>query len=112
TPPAAPTVSSSTHPVQTTWYSNNTPTFSWSASDSAPITNYAYVMDQIPTTTPTTPSGTATTYTSPARTDGIWYLHVRAQNAAGLWGATTHYTVKIDATPPNPPTALASTSHV
>ena len=45
---------SSTHPSQSTWYSNNTPTFTWTASSNA--TGYSYVMDQNLNTVPDTVS--------------------------------------------------------
>jgi len=43
--------------------------------------------------------------------DGVWYFHVRAVDDAGNWGPVSHYRVKIDATPPDPP-AISSPTHV
>jgi len=45
TAPAAPSVSSSTHPDQNTWYSNNSPSFSFSASDTSGIAGFSYALD-------------------------------------------------------------------
>ena len=38
--------------------------------------------------------GAATSYTSGALADGIWYFHVRAVDDAGNAGAASHYTVR------------------
>lgn len=106
TAPPAPTVSSSTHPDQNTWYNHNDPALSWSCSDISGIIGYSYVLDQTAGTIPDTVSegtGTSTSYTDKA--EGVWYFHIRACNGVGLWGATTaHYTVRIDISVPPTPT--------
>jgi hypothetical protein len=62
TPPPAPSVSSSTHPDEPTWYANADPAVSWSATDTAPIDGYSWVLDQVSTTVPDMMSeGTGTT---------------------------------------------------
>ena len=88
--------------MQTTWYSNNTPSFSWSASDaSSGIAGYSYVLDQSSSTVPdTTIDTTGTTYTPSALADGIWYLHVRAIDNAGNAERHRQLPVKIDVTNP------------
>jgi hypothetical protein len=104
TGPNAPVVSSLTHPGQGTWYSNNDPSFNWTASDISGISGYSYELDQNPGTIPDEASeGTATSTSYNNVADGTWYFHVRARNGSGLWGATAHYRVNIDATPPNAP---------
>ena len=47
-PSAISGLASSTHPSQTTWYSNNTPAFSWGTSTDAGsgVAGYSYVLDQ------------------------------------------------------------------
>jgi len=107
TPPPPPTVTSLTHPDQDTWYNNNEPSFSWTASDPSGINGYSCFLDQSATYTPDTMSeGTGTSKSFGAKADGIWYFHVRARDGAGNWGETAHYRVKIDATPPPPPTGV------
>ncbi len=109
--PTAPTVSSSTHPNQTTWYINNDPTFSWSTPiDARGVSGYSYTFDQVSSTTPDTISDTTGSSASFAnKTDGVWYFHVRAKDGLGNWGTTGHYTVKIDATGPVAPVTTSRT---
>ncbi|MDQ1683512.1 MAG: hypothetical protein QOC82_249, partial [Frankiaceae bacterium] len=105
----ATSVSSSTHPSQSTWYSNNTPTVSWSASSESGIKGYSYVLDQVSSTVAdTTAEGTATSTSYSGLADGIWYFHVRAQNNANIWGSTATYTLRIDTTAPSAPSGLTS----
>ncbi len=101
TPPVMGAVSSSTHPSDTTWYSNNDVTFSWSATDANPIT-YSYTLDHTSGTIPdTTPEGTATTRTFNDVADGEWYLHVRACDDSGNWSTTQQRRVRVDVTAPS-----------
>lgn len=100
TPPVMGSVTSSTHPSDTTWYSNHDVTFSWSATDANPIT-YSYVLDHTSGTIPdTTPEGTATTVSYSALADGEWYLHVRARDDNGNWSTTQQRRVRVDVTSP------------
>ena len=98
-PAAAPpiaTLTSSTHPVEATWYASNLPKLAWTASDLSGITGYSYLIDHVATTLPDAVSeGTATTKSYAALADGLWYFHVRARNGAGLWGATRTRAVRI-----------------
>jgi hypothetical protein len=103
TPSSIQTISSSTHPDENTWYSNNDPAFSWTvSSDLSGIAGYSYELNQEQPSTPnqTIDSTEATaSYTDVA--DGIWYFHVRAKDNAGNWEQTAHYRVMIDTTTPN-----------
>ena len=110
--PAAPGVSSSTHPNQNAWYSNSSPTFNWSASDTSGIGGYSYVFDQVATTVPdTTSEGTATSKSYTGAPQGASWFHVRARNGAGVWGTTTHYKVQVDTGLPSSSLTVTSTSH-
>ena len=115
TNPNQPTISSSTHSVEATWYSNSNPALSWTCSDPLPgsgLAGYSYILDQTSNTTPDTTSegsGTSTSYTSVA--DGVWYFHARGVDAAGNWGAAQHRTVRIDTTAPSAISGLASSTH-
>jgi len=95
--PSAPVVSSSTHPEEDEWYTNNDPSFVWTTpSDTSGISCYSYTFDQSATATPDTtcePAGNSKSYTDVA--DGSWYFHVRAEDNAGNWGGAEHYKVKI-----------------
>ena len=109
TTPAAPVITSATHPDENTWYAANPPTFSWAVSDGG-ISGYSRLLDQAAGTLPdNTSEGTATTWTSPTATsDGTWWFHVKARNGAGVWGDADHYQIKVDSTPPAAPTVTAS----
>jgi len=97
TGPPAPIISSSTHPDEDEWYTNNDPSFIWTtSSDTSGIDCYSYIFDQSATTTPDTtcePAGNSRSYTDVA--DGIWYFHLIAKDNAGNWGSVDHYMVKI-----------------
>lgn len=109
--PPAPTLSSSTHPDQQVWSTNNDPAFSWSASDLSGVTGYSYTLDQAASTTPdTTSEGTATAKTYTDVGDGPWWFHVRARNGAGLWGPAAHHKIQIDTAAPAAP-GVSSSSH-
>ncbi|MEA3281604.1 MAG: hypothetical protein U9Q68_03450, partial [Euryarchaeota archaeon] len=95
--PSAPAVSSPTHPDEDEWYTNNDPSFAWTApSDTSGIDCYSYIFDQSVTTTPDMtcePAGNSKSYTDVA--DGVWYFHLRAKDNAGNWGGADHCRVKI-----------------
>jgi len=98
TSPSPPVISSSTHPDEDQWYSDDDPTFTWTTpTDISGIYGYSYILDNSPITIPDT---TVDTYgNSKSYYDiptGIWYFHVRVRDNAGNWGATNHYKVKID----------------
>lgn len=107
TAPAAPTISSTTHP-EDTWIKNNAPEFDWTEpADLSSITGYSYILDQTATTTPDTSSeGSALSISYMDQPDGVWYFHVRARDQAGNWGPAAHYNIKIDVTPPSAAAAI------
>ncbi len=101
--PAAPVITSATHPDQNAWYATSPATFSWTASDSvSAIDGYSWGFDSDPSGAPdylsdgTVPSAS---YARPG--DGDYYLHVRARNAVGLWGAVATYRVRWDTAAPS-----------
>jgi hypothetical protein len=114
-PPAAPVVSSSTHPSPTLAYASTDPAFSWTKPFACSgINGYVYVLNQNPTYVPvygtdSYTAGTTAAYTGKA--EGTWYFHVRARNkvGTGAWGTTAHFTINIDAGAPTPnPLTIAS----
>lgn len=103
TPPPAPVISSSTHPDQNKWYSNNNTIFMWTTpSDISGIAGYSYALDQSPSTTPDGSVDTTDNLKSYSNiADGTWYFHVIAKDNAGNWGSASHYKVNIDVTSPS-----------
>jgi hypothetical protein len=98
--PAAPTISSSTHPVPGAWFSGNDPVFSWKMPSG--VTGVNILADHNPTTDPgNTSDGVFSTYSYTDVDDGIWYVHLKFQNVNG-WGPTSHYKFQIDTTAPAP----------
>ncbi|MFH1656967.1 MAG: cohesin domain-containing protein [bacterium] len=98
--PAAPKISSSSHPQATKWYNNNNPEFQWEVGSGiigvSTAFNKKFLFD------PGTESeGKFDSKNYQGVEDGIWYLHVRFENEEG-WGEIAHREVRIDTTPPNP----------
>lgn len=96
--PAAPKVSSSTHPDPDKWYANNTPSFEWTLPHG--ITGVNVLADHNPATNPGTRSdGLMNKWTYKNVDDGAWYFHIRLKNSAG-WGAIAHFGFNIDTMSP------------
>ncbi len=96
--PAAPTVSSTTHPDQSAWYANTSPIFQWTRPSGT--LGFSYSFDDQQGTVPDTieeSNGTQESFSGIG--DNVWYFHVRARNDDG-WGATGHFKTQIDTTPP------------
>jgi hypothetical protein len=92
--PAAPEISSPTHPDPTKWYSENDITLIWPLPSG--IIGTRVLLGQIPVVVPTV------TYITPISSkqiedveDGQWYFHVQLRNARG-WGEVGHFPIKID----------------
>ncbi len=120
TPLTAPqNLTSNPAPNATGWLTMNSPTMTWSApASTSGVTGYSYgPLDHpasgsttCPTTAPdTTSEGTATSVSYSNLADGISCFHVRAENAAGVWGDTAHYTLRIDSVAPTSPANLTTT---
>jgi hypothetical protein len=102
---APPTLRSSSHPTQTTWYANKDAFFSWTfpVSDSD-VRGVHYILDQY---ADTIPSKTDAFIPLPQKqlvrgmlADGIWFLHVIAQDSRGyLTKQAAHYRVNIGSDP-------------
>ncbi len=99
--PGAPSVTSSTHPSQATWYASTDLELAFSASDPSGIAGYSYVLDMASATVPDMTMESvdgAASYSDIE--DGEWYFHVRAVDGAGNWGTTTHFRVRVDTSDP------------
>ena len=110
-PPGNPTLSSSSHTVGT-WSGDPTVDVAWSgASDAASgVDGYSWQWSQSADTTPDqAKEGSASSTTSPALADGVWWFHLRTVDAAGNWSSAVHLgPFRIDATAPTNP-SLSST---
>ena len=98
--PAAPVVTSPTHPQPGKWYSAADVELRWTVTSG--VNAVATFMGHNPSTVPTV------TYDPPIGNkkiadveDGVWYFHVRFRNDNG-WGAITHFKIQIDTVPPSP----------
>lgn len=98
--PAAPVISSPTHPDSEKWYSNNDPKFIWEVPED--VTGAKLLVGHKPVAIPTV------FYSEPISkkqledlADGIWYFHVQLRNASG-WGEISHFRFQIDTQPPEP----------
>jgi hypothetical protein len=98
--PAAPVLSSLTHPDSEKWYSNNNPEFSWNLL--ADINGVSILMDENPSANPGPVSdGLFNKKLYQDIENGIWYLHIKLKNRFG-WGAIVHRKILIDTKIPEP----------
>ena len=96
----APEISSSTHPAQNVWYTNNDPVFKLVLP--AGVKGVNVLANQTENSDPGTVSdGTKSEYEYPDVEDGVWYLHARLQNDNG-WGQVAHFKFQIDTLAPEP----------
>jgi len=97
-PPEGPKIFSSTHPDQEKWYGDPDPSFSWEKEDG--VTDFSYLISQSSGENPDTLSEGEEVFKSYQDIpDGNWYFHLRAKKK-GVWGKTSHFSVKIDNSPP------------
>lgn len=100
-----PTVSSSSHPSQTTWSTNRDAFFSWTVPNGAEnYTGYYYLLDHYGDTVPTTADTylpvTQTTLLRSGLADGIWVVHVVSVDTHGyLTRVGGHRQVRIGTDP-------------
>ena len=97
--PSITSLTSSSHPAGV-WTSDTSVDLSWLGSGTD-IVGYAAVLDQSPTTNPTSVTTTLNTATLTATQSGIWYAHVRGLDALGQWGTTAHLEVLVDVADPS-----------
>jgi len=97
-PPEGPKITSTTHPDPEIWYSDPDPSFSWGKKEG--VTDFSYSFSQNPKETPDIISEGDFAFKSyEGISDGVWYFHLR-QKENGVWGKTSHASVRIDTTPP------------
>jgi len=96
--PAAPQITSSTHPDPNRWYANSNPSFEWQLPSG--VTGVSFLMTERPTSNPGTLSdGLVTSKKFENIKDAIHYFHIRFRNRRG-WGEITHRRVLIDTVAP------------
>ena len=105
--PAKPTISSSTHSSESTWYTSNDPAFSWTTvGGPSPVTYYYELDDSTPDS-----SKTGTTRTESNVPDGTHNFYVKATDTGGT-SSTDSYTVKIDTTSPDSSVSSLSATQI
>src|SRR3989344_2211889 len=98
-PPLGPTVVSETHPDQSQWYANSTVLLNWASETDAD--NYSFILSQEPFDVPDdTPEGKRFSVAYKNLPDGKHYFHIKSSKN-GAWGGTTHFSIKIDKSPPS-----------
>lgn len=98
--PGLPEVSSPTHADVNQWYAENDVEMRWTLPIG--VTGIASAFDSVADTDPGTQSeGIAENTLFEDVDDGIWFYHIRFQNAAG-WGDIAHRRILVDTTKPEP----------
>jgi len=98
-PPLGPIVDSATHKDQTQWYGERNPLLAW-VEHNQNAEAFSYLLDQNARTIPDNiADGEELSVQYNDVPDGIHYFHIKGF-AGGKWGGTTHFTIRIDATPP------------
>ena len=104
TPPNIPTIISSSHSDENTWYSDNDPSFSWTEEGGPSPVIYYYDLDN---SDPSTSIDVATKTLSDV-SDGEHIFYVKASDTGGS-SNTASYQIKVDVTPPSKPIDLSIT---
>ena len=96
--PAAPSVSSETHPDPAQWYTNTTAELSWSIPSG--VTGVRTGLTNSPSSVPTVVYDTPiSSRTLEDLAQGIQYFHIQFRNSDG-WGRVTHYRLAVDSEKP------------
>lgn len=95
-----PTVSSTTHPDQNGWYTPEKAFVQWGATANRRGVSFSVTQDAttVPDDHDEATDGSAEVALP---SDGVWYFHLRARYDNG-WSDTAHYTLRRDATQPEP----------
>ncbi|MBL8951150.1 MAG: carboxypeptidase regulatory-like domain-containing protein [Myxococcaceae bacterium] len=99
-----PTVASSSHPAQRTWYQNPALYFTWTNPQADEnFSGYYYVLDKFADTVPAATTQNFTTSKQvllPNTADGIWTFHIVNRDTRGaITKAARHYTVYVGTEP-------------
>jgi len=97
-PPAGPIVVSTAHPDQSRWYPNSSAVLKW--TNEFPSNGYSFILNKEPIDVPDDiPEKNLEGVTYQDLADGTHYFHIKAL-AGGVWGATSHFALNIDASSP------------
>ena len=111
--PSVTGLTSSSHPVQGSWYPDATADLQWTAADDNGLYGFS-------TTFGAAPAGTdlwldlsagATSVTSPALPDGIWYFSLQARDAGANWSTPAVRQIRVDTTAPSSAGTVTSPTH-
>jgi RHS repeat-associated protein len=99
TPPTAPSLSSSTDPSQTSWYTSQSYTVSFSSTDTggSGVAGYIVSINQHANTVASGTMQTAASISGTVSANGVWYVHVAAEDNAGNISSTSTYELNIGA---------------
>ncbi|MBN2127557.1 MAG: hypothetical protein JW703_04170 [Candidatus Diapherotrites archaeon] len=95
----APSVSSSSHPNQNNWYSEDSVSLSWALSGA---TSYSFVLDSSSDTNPSASAVSDTSITYSNKKEGIYYFHIKGKISSN-WSDVAHYKIQIDDSGPSRP---------
>ena len=111
--PLVAVITSESHPDELLWSNNRVPEFEWTSPEDISLVEGYYTLFDTHEDTVVDSSDLWTVENSMVMdnlitdggdpvpvSDGVWYLHVAAQDAVGLIGETAHYKVMIDTTAP------------
>ncbi len=92
-----PLIHSETHPNQDKWYQENNVALYWDSPFGS--SGFSYIISDSPSDVPDeVVDGTDTKVSYEKVADGIHYFHLK-EFRGGVWGGTSHYSLKIDSTP-------------
>jgi RHS repeat-associated protein len=99
TPPTSPSLSSTTDPSQTSWYTSQSYTVSFSSTDTggSGVAGYIVSINQHQNVAATGTMQTAASTSGTVTANGVWYVHVAAEDNAGNISTTSTYELNIGA---------------
>ncbi len=109
-----PDVTSTTHPSSSEWYTSLSPIINMNdPTDVNGVNGYYYVIDQNPSSIPTTGSSfTAVSSLSPTLTDGTWYVHISTLDGASNLADPVHFQINVDTTNPTVTITVPEDNHI
>lgn len=95
-----PNIASPTHPDQNRWYPEGNVVLSLESRSST----FSVVLDKSPDTVPDEKADLFRREISYSNlSDGIWWFHARAYSPLGYWSRSSHFSFRIDSSPPPTP---------
>jgi RHS repeat-associated protein len=97
--PSAPSLSSTSDPIQTSWYPSQSYTVSFSSTDTggSGVAGYLVSVNQHANTAANGTMQTAASISGTVVSNGVWYVHVAAEDNAGNISSTSTYQLNIGA---------------